>query len=342
VFCEEAGMADDLAVRLVRRPVGVPAADCFEVVTQPVPEPGPGGVLVRNEFFSLDPYMRGRMSDAKSYAAPYELGEIMHGDAVGTVTDSADSALPPGTTVAHGEGWRTWSAGPASRYRVIDTAALAATAYLGPLGMPGMTAYVGLKHIAGVRAGDVVFISAAAGAVGSIAGQIARQLGARRVIGSAGREAKVKALTGEFGFDAAFNYKDGDLARQLRRAADGRIDVYFDNVGGEQLEAAITAMARGGRVALCGMLSVYNERELPPGPRNLGMLIGKRLTMRGFLVTDHEDCRGEFEQAMTGWLADGSVRAAETVVTGVASAPEAFLGLLAGTNTGKMLIRVGD
>jgi NADPH-dependent curcumin reductase CurA len=342
VSCEEAGVTDDLAVRLVRRPVGVPAADCFEVGPQPTPEPGPGEVVVRNQFFSLDPYMRGRMSDAKSYAAPYELGEIMHGDAVGVVTASADPALPAGTAVAHGEGWRTWSSGPASRYRAIDTSAVSASAYLGPLGMPGLTAYVGLKHIAGVRAGDVVFVSAAAGAVGSIAGQIASQLGARRVVGSAGSTAKVAALTADFGFDAAFNYKDGDLSGQLRQAAGGRIDVYFDNVGGDQLETAISAMARGGRVALCGMLSVYNETELPPGPRNLGMLIGKRLTMRGFLVTDHEDCRGEFEQAMTGWLADGSVHAAETVVTGVASAPEAFLGLLAGANTGKMLIQVGE
>ena len=335
-------MADDLAVRLGRRPVGVPALDCFEVVTQPVPEPGPGEVVVRNQFFSLDPYMRGRMSDAKSYAAPYELGEIMHGDAVGIVTASADPSLPAGTAVAHGEGWRTWSAGPAGHYRPVDTSTVPATAYLGPLGMPGMTAYVGLQHIAGVRAGDVVFISAAAGAVGSVAGQIARQLGARRVVGSAGSAAKVKTLTGELGFDAAFNYKDGDLAGQLRRAADGRVDVYFDNVGGDQLETAISAMARGGRIALCGMISVYNETELPPGPRNLGMLIGKRLTMRGFLVTDHEDCRDEFEHAMTGWLADGSVRATETVVTGVGSAPEAFLGLLAGSNTGKMLVRVED
>jgi NADPH-dependent curcumin reductase CurA len=334
-------MADDLAVRLARRPVGVPGLDCFEVVSQPVPEPGPGGVVVRNQFFSLDPYMRGRMSDAKSYAAPYELGEIMHGDAVGTVTASDDPALPAGTTVAHGEGWRTWSAGPARLYRAIDTTAVPASAYLGPLGMPGMTAYVGLTEIAPVRKGDVVFISAAAGAVGSVAGQIARQLGARRVVGSAGSAAKVAALTTDFGFDAAFNYKDGDLGGQLRQAAGGRIDVYFDNVGGDQLETAITAMARGGRVALCGMLSVYNATELPPGPRNLGMLIGKRLTMRGFLVTDHEDCRDEFERAMAGWLADGSVHAAETVVPGVAAAPEAFLGLLSGTNTGKMLIQVG-
>jgi len=200
---------------------------------------------------------------------------------------------------------------------------------------------VGLTQIAPVRPGDVVFISAAAGAVGSVVGQIARRLGAHRVIGSAGSKAKVAALTSDFGFDAAFNYKDGDLGGQLRQAAGGRIDVYFDNVGGDQLEAAITAMARGGRIALCGMLSVYNATELPPGPRNLGMLIGKRLTMRGFLVTDHEDCRDEFERAMAGWLADGSVHAAETVVAGVAAAPEAFLGLLSGANTGKMLIQVG-
>jgi NADPH-dependent curcumin reductase CurA len=329
-----------LAVRLARRPQGVPTPDCFEVVAQPVPGLADGEVVVRNEFFSLDPYMRGRMSDAKSYAAPYELGEIMHGDAVGRVVASGDPSVPVGASVVHGDGWRAWSAGPAARYRVVDTAKLSPTAYLGPLGLPGFTAYVGMKHIAGVREGDVVFVSAAAGAVGSLAGQVSRQLGAGRVVGSAGSAAKVALLTGELGFDAAFNYKDGNLAGQLRAAANGRIDVYFDNVGGEQLEVAIGAMARWGRIALCGMISVYNETALPPGPSNLGMLIGKRLAMRGFLVTDHENLRGEFEQAMTGWLSDGSVRTAETVVTGVRDAPLAFTDLFTGGNTGKLLVRV--
>jgi NADPH-dependent curcumin reductase CurA len=329
-----------LAVRLARRPQGVPAPDCFEVVSQPMPELVAGEVVVRNEFFSLDPYMRGRMSDARSYAAPYELGEIMHGDAVGRVVASGDPAVPVGASVVHGDGWRSWSAGPAARYRVVDTAKLSPTAYLGPLGLPGFTAYVGMKDIAGVRDGDVVFVSAAAGAVGSLAGQVARQLGASRVVGSTGSAAKVALLTSDLGFDAAFNYKDGNLAGQLREAASGRIDVYFDNVGGEQLEVAIGGMARWGRIALCGMISVYNETALPPGPSNLGMLIGKRLVMRGFLVTDHEDLRGEFEQAMAGWLADGSVRTAETVVTGVEHAPQAFTDLFTGANTGKLLVRV--
>jgi NADPH-dependent curcumin reductase CurA len=329
-----------LAVRLARRPQGVPTPDCFEVVSQPMPELAAGELVVRNEFFSLDPYMRGRMSDARSYAAPYELGEIMHGDAVGRVVASDDPAIPAGASVVHGDGWRAWSAGPAARYRVVDTAKLSPTAYLGPLGLPGFTAYVGMKDIAGVREGDVVFVSAAAGAVGSLAGQVARRLGAGRVVGSAGSAAKVALLTGELGFDAAFNYKDGNLAGQLRAAASGRIDVYFDNVGGEQLEVAIGAMARWGRIALCGMISVYNETVLPPGPGNLGMLIGKRLNMRGFLVSDHEDLRGEFERAMTGWLLDGSVRTAETVVTGVQNAPQAFTSLFTGGNTGKLLVQV--
>jgi NADPH-dependent curcumin reductase CurA len=337
-----AALGDGIAVRLARRPHGVPTSDCFEVVSQPAPVLGAGEVIVRNEFFSLDPYMRGRMSDARSYAAPFELGAIMPGDAVGTVVASDDPALPAGAHVVHTDGWRVWSAGKAGRYRVVDTTRVSPSAYLGPLGLPGLTAYVGMKDIAGVRDGDVVFVSAAAGAVGSVAGQIARQLGARRVVGSAGSAAKVAALTTSLGFDAAFNYRDGDLAAQLRRAADGRIDVYFDNVGGAQLEVAISAMAHFGRIALCGMISVYNETTLPPGPGNLGMLIGKRLTMRGFLVTDHEDRRSEFERAMSGWLADGSVRTTETVVTGVECAPDAFLGLLGGANTGKMLVAVGD
>jgi NADPH-dependent curcumin reductase CurA len=335
-----AGQGSGLAVRLVRRPQGVPAPDCFEVVSQPVPELVAGEVVVRNEFFSLDPYMRGRMSDARSYAAPYELGEIMHGDAVGRVIASGDPAIPVGASVVHSDGWRAWSSGPAARYRVVDTAKLSPTAYLGPLGLPGFTAYVGMKHIAGVREGDVVFVSAAAGAVGSLAGQVARQFGADRVVGSAGSAAKVALLTGELGFDAAFNYKDGNLAGQLRTAANGRIDVYFDNVGGEQLEAAIGAMARFGRIALCGMISLYNETVLPPGPSNIGMLIGKRLAMRGFLVSDHESLHEEFEQVMTGWLSDGSVRTAETVATGVEHAPQAFADLFTGGNTGKLLVRV--
>jgi NADPH-dependent curcumin reductase CurA len=337
-----ADLGPGLAVRLARRPQGVPAPDCFEVVSQPMPELVAGEVVVRNEFFSLDPYMRGRMSDAKSYAAPYEVGEIMHGDAVGQVVASGDPAIPVGASVVHGDGWRAWSAGPADRYRVIDTSKLSPTAYLGPLGLPGFTAYVGMKDIAGVREGDVVFVSAAAGAVGSLAGQVARQLGATCVVGSAGNAAKVALLTSDLGFDAAFNYKDGNLAAQLRAAANGRIDVYFDNVGGEQLEVAIGAMARWGRIALCGMISVYNETALPPGPRNLGMLIGKRLAMRGFLVSDHEDLREGFEQAMTGWLSDGSVRTTETVVTGVQNAPQAFTSLFTGGNTGKLLVRVED
>jgi NADPH-dependent curcumin reductase CurA len=337
-----ADLRDGVAVRLARRPQGVPTLDCFEIAAQPVPARADGEILVRNEFLSLDPYMRGRMSDARSYAAPYELGEIMHGNAVGKVVVSDDPAMPVGASVLHEDGWRVWSAGPVGRYRVIDTAGLSPTAYLGPLGLPGMTAYVGMKYIAEVREGDVVFVSAAAGAVGSLAGQIARQLGARRVVGSAGSDAKVALLVEELGYDAAFNYKNGDLAAQLRRAANGRIDVYFDNVGGDHLEVAITAMARWGRIALCGMISVYNEATLPPGPGNLGMLIGKRLAMRGFLVGDHGSRREEFEKAMTGWLADGSVRLPETVVPGVERAPEAFIGLLGGANTGKMLVRVGE
>jgi NADPH-dependent curcumin reductase CurA len=328
-----------VAIRLARRPEGTPTMDCFDISVQPAPQPGDAEVLVRNSYISVDPYMRGRMSDAKSYVAPFELDEIMVGEAVGVVYHSDVDSIPVGATVTHHQGWRTYAAGAAKEFRVVDASQVPASAYLGALGMPGMTAYIGMRHIAQVREGDKVFVSAAAGAVGSVAGQIARLCGASRVVGSAGSPEKIAHLVDELGYDAAFNYKDGDIRRQLRSIID-RIDVYFDNVGGEQLEAAISTMAQNGRIALCGAISVYNATSMPPGPRNLTMLIGKRLTLRGFLVSDHESARAEFEREMTGWVVAGSLHLPETVVDGVANAPEAFLGLLRGENTGKMLIRV--
>lgn len=328
------------AVRLVRRPQGSPTLDCFAVEEQSPVAPGDGEVLVRNHYLSVDPYMRGRMSDAKSYTPPYELGAVMLGGAVGVVVESRCDGLRPGTAVLHDYGWRDWATGPAASFRALPPGSASLSAYLGALGMPGMTAYAGIIDVASVRPGDVVLVSGAAGAVGSLAGQIAKQRGAGRVVGSAGSDKKVAYLLDELGFDAAFDYHGGP-AKDLIREHAGKLDVFFDNVGGEQLEAAISAMNPFGRIAICGAISLYNSGELPPGPRNLGMLAGKRLTLRGFLVSDFEPRREEFERAMAGWLRAGKVRLRETIVEGVENMPEAFLGLFRGDNVGKMLVRTG-
>jgi NADPH-dependent curcumin reductase CurA len=326
------------AVRLVRRPVGSPTLDCFRVEVDEVDAPAQGEVLVRNHYLSVDPYMRGRMSGAKSYVAPFELGAVMLGGAVGIVEVSGDAGLPTGTAVVHDYGWRDWAIGPANAFRPIQSGLAPLSAFLGALGMPGLTAYVGIVDVSEVTPGDVVYVSGAAGAVGSVAGQVARLRGASRVVGSAGSKEKVAYLIDELGFDGAFNYRDGTI-KDLIKEHVGKIDVFFDNVGGEQLEAAISAMNPFGRVAVCGAISLYNAVEPPSGPRNLGMLAGKRLTLRGFLVGDFEYRRAEFERAMSGWLRQGEVRLNETVVDGVENMPEALIGLFSGGNVGKMLVR---
>lgn len=327
-------------VHLVRRPQGEPVPEDFALVETEFGEPAPGRVLIRNAWLSVDPYMRGRMNDVKSYVPPFKLGEAMEGGAVGTVVASADESVPVGTTVVHMAGWREYAEIPAKYARPIDTGVAPAQAYLGVLGSTGLTAYVGLTEIAPVKEGDTVFVSGAAGAVGSVAGQVARKLGAARVVGSAGGPEKTARLTGEYGFDAAIDYRLGDLEGQLKAAAPDGVDVYFDNVGGDHLRAAIARLNVGGRVALCGAISQYNATSPVPGPDNLALAIGKRLSLRGFIVTDHLALAPAWAGQAAGWLADGSLRAEETVVDGVQNAVEAFLGLLRGANTGKMLIRL--
>lgn len=327
-------------VRLVSRPVGWPSPENFELAGSDVPEVGEGQVRVRNVVMSVDPYMRGRMSDAKSYAEPYALGEAMHGGAVGVVEESRAEGVAVGDHVLHGLGWREVAVLDASAVRVVDTTIASASAYLGVLGMTGLTAYAGLTRVAGLKEGDVVFVSGAAGAVGSVVGQVAKALGASRVIGSAGSDEKVRHLIDDLGFDAAFNYKDGRVSDLLRQAAPEGIDVYFDNVGGDHLEAAIGSLRLGGRIAICGAISVYNNTEPAPGPRNLARLIQTRGTITGFLVGDHWDLAGEYARKAAGWLADGSLTTRETFADGIDHAVDAFLGVLRGENTGKMLVRL--
>lgn len=324
-------------VVLASRPQGAPVPGNFRLEEAELPEPGPGQVLVANRWMSVDPYMRGRMNDVESYVPPFRVDRPLDGGAVGEVVASAAPELPVGTTVLHGSGWREHALLDAGAATAVDPSLAPEPAYLGVLGMPGLTAYAGLLGAARFRPGDTVFVSGAAGAVGSLVGQIARLSGAARVIGSAGSPQKVRRLL-ELGFDAAFDYHDGPVLPQLRQAAPEGIDVYFDNVGGEHLEAAISVLNTRGRVCLCGAISQYNATEPPAAPRNLALAIGKMLSLQGFLVGGHQDMAPEFRGKMAGWLASGEIVWDQTVREGLEEAPQAFIDLLAGANTGKMVV----
>ncbi len=328
-------------IHLAARPEGWPTPENFAVVTTELPEPGDGQLLVRNRYMSVDPYMRPKMNDVKSYTPPYEVGKALYGAAIGEVVESRVDGVAPGDLVLHELGWREHAVVDAKAARRLDPVpGVSVSHFLGALGGTALTAYVGLLDVAAFQPGETVFVSGAAGAVGSMVGQFARLRGAKRVIGSAGSPEKVAHLTGKLGFDAAFDYHDGHLYRQLAGLAPEGVDVYFDNVGGEHLEAAIGNMNLHGRVAVCGSVSQYNAKEPPPGPRNLSLLVGKRLTLRGFLVFDHYDRFPDMIREVSGWLASGDLVADETIVDGgVDAAVDAFLGLLRGENTGKMVVR---
>jgi NADPH-dependent curcumin reductase CurA len=337
------GTATAREVHLVRRPHGMPDPDDFAVVDRDLGEPGDGEVLVAVRYFSVDPYMRGRMNDVPSYVPPFALDEPMDGRAVGEVIASRSDDVTVGDVVTCNLAWRTHGVVPArSVQQVAPPEGVDPRAYLGVLGVPGLTAWVGLLDKAAFREGDSVFVSGAAGAVGSLVGQLAKLKGASRVVGSAGSADKVAWLTGELGYDAAFNYKDGPVVDQLREAMPDGVDVYFDNVGADHLEAAIACANDFARVAACGAIAHYNDTDdaPTPGPANLFQIVKKRLTIQGFIVTDSMDRMRPFLSEVTPWVADGRVRFAETVVEGVDHAVEAFQGLLRGENTGKMLVAV--
>ena len=312
----------------------MPTAANFELATVEIGSPGEGQVLVRNLIMSVDPYMRGRMNDVKSYVPPFALGVAMQGDSIGEVLESTAADFVPGDIVQSFFGWREYFVADATTLRKVDPAVQPRSAWLGVLGVTGFTAWAGLQMV-DVKAGDRVFISGAAGGVGIVAGQLARQRGCT-VIGSAGSADKVALLTGQLGFDAAFNYRDGKLYDQLMAASPKGIDVYFDNVGGAHLEAALSALRPFGRVAACGSISGYNEPT--PGPRNMAMIIGKRLTIRGFIVSDFEPQRAQFMADVGPLFASGALQALETSVQGIENAPAALLSLFSGGNTGKMLV----
>jgi NADPH-dependent curcumin reductase CurA len=323
---------------LASRPSGWPTAENFAFTEVPRLELADGQVRVRNLFMSVDPYMRGRMNDTKSYMPPFKVGEPLEGAAIGAVIESRSPDLAVGGLVMHVFGWRDEAVLDAKQAQKLEPIpGLSPSAYLGVLGIPALTAYVGLLDIVSLKPGDVVFVSGAAGAVGSVAGQIAKLKGASLVIGSAGSEEKVRWLR-EIGFDATFNYKDAPVYEQLREAAPDGIDVYFDNVGDDHLEAAMSALRRGGRVAMCGAIANYNATEPVSGPRNMGLIITKRLMLRGFIVTDHMGRTADMIADVTGWLREGKLQHAETIIEGLDQAPEAFLSLLRGGNTGKMVV----
>ena len=326
-------------IRLAARPRGAPVASDFELAEVELPDPGDGEIVVRNAYVSVDPYMRGRMNDAKSYVPPFALGEPLRGGAVGQVIASRNDRWPEGAWVQHDLGWREAAVLDGRGVRAVDPAVAPVSTALGVLGMTGLTAYVGIDDIGGVGEGDTVFVSGAAGAVGSLAGQLARLRGAR-VIGSAGSAEKLAWLE-ELGFDAAFDYHETTPRAALRDLAPDGIDVYFDNVGGETLEAAIGALERHGRIVACGSIAGYNATEPVPGPRNMFMVVTKRLRMQGFIVFDHFDRLGAFLAEVAPRVADGTIGYRETIVDGIERAPEAFLALFSGENVGKMLVRVG-
>jgi NADPH-dependent curcumin reductase CurA len=326
-------------IRLVARPAGLPGEDLFEVAETAIPDPAPGQLLIRNAYFSVDPYMRPRMNDVRSYVSPFTLGEAMTGGAVGRVAVSRHYSFEEGDWVLHSLGWREWALSEASRVRRIDPGIAPISTALGVLGMPGFTAYHGLFEIGRPEPGETVFVSGAAGAVGSAAGQMAKIAGCR-VVGSAGSAQKLEWLR-ELGFDEVFDYRERPVHHSLAEAAPDGIDIYFDNVGGDHLEAAIGQLRPYGRIVACGSISRYNDVELAAGPRNLFMMFTKRLRMQGYIITDHYDGFPEFVARAQEWVRDGRLRYRETVVDGIEKAPAALLGLFRGENVGKMLVQVG-
>jgi len=329
-------------IRLKRRPEGLPKPSDFELVETPIPTPGPGQVLVRNIYMSVDPYMRGRMTDRKSYVPPFQIGETMSGGAVGQVVESnGHPKFHKGDYVSSIEGWREWFVSGGSGMMKIDPELAPIQAYLGTFGMPGLSAYAGLLRVGELKEGDRVFVSAASGAVGSIVCQIAKNKGCT-VVGSAGSDDKCAWLKDVARADDAINYKTcGDLTQAVRKAMPEGIDVYFENVGGAHLDAALANMRLFGRIALCGMIDQYNATALPEGPHNFVTVIGLRLTLRGFIVTDYADMRPDFLRDMGAWAKEGKLKWHETILDGIERAPEAFIGLFTGANFGKMLVRLG-
>lgn len=325
-------------IRLSSRPDGMPTASNFELVIAEVPPVPDGGVLRKTIYLSLDPYMRGRMSDAKSYAASVALGDVMCGHTVSQVVESRNPQFPAGSIVAGYDGWQEFAASDGTDIRAIDPKAAPIRTAISVLGMPGMTAYVGLLDIAQMKPGDTVVVSAASGAVGSVVGQLAKIKGGRAV-GIAGSVDKCRYVVDELGFDACINYKTDDLVPALTAACPDGIDVDFENVGGEVLAAILRVLNRGARIALCGMISEYNATA-PTGGPSLRSLLVNRAMIKGFIVSDHFDRFAAFLHECTPLVASGRLKHREDIVQGLEQAPSALIGLFEGRNFGKLIVRV--
>ena len=336
-------MADDTARQwiLSSRPTGEPTHENFDLETVDRPDPGPDEVLVRTRYLSVDPYMRGRMRDAESYAEPWAVGEPMRAGVVGEVVESNHDGLEAGDVVTGTLLWADYAVADAEELRRVDPDLAPVSTALGVLGMPGVTAYFGTTDVAEPCPGDTVVVSAAAGAVGSVAGQLSSLAGGR-VVGIAGSDEKCAWLTDDMGFDAAVNYREDDLEAALAQACPEGVDVYFDNVGGPVTDAVWPLLNVRSRVAVCGQIALYNATDRPTGPRKLTQLIQTRARVEGFLVGDYEDRWGEAIERLAGFLETGDLEYRENVVAGLENAPDAFLGLFEGANIGKQLVKVAN
>jgi len=332
-------MTENTQILFKSRPTGWVDASHFQVAKGPIAKPASGEVLIRNIFMSLDPYMRGRMREQKSYAPGFELGQVLQAGAVGEVIESNDRSLAVGDLVEGRLGWETHSVAKAANVNKVDGNVGSLSHYLGVLGMPSMTAWVGLRDIGQPKAGETVYVSAASGAVGQVAGQIAKLQGCY-VAGSAGSDAKVAYIKDELGFDAAFNYQTATaLSDALAQACPEGIDVYFENVGGAMLDAVLLNVNPYARIVACGMISQYNL-EKPEGVHNLGTIVGNKVRLQGFIVSDHMHLKAEFMAEMSGWLAAGKIKYREDITQGIENAPSAFIGMLKGENFGKQVVQI--
>ncbi len=325
-------------VRLKSRPAGEPTAGNFEIADGPVPAPGDGDVLRRTIYLSLDPYMRGRMNDAASYATPVKIGEVMGGHTVSEVVESRHPGFTKGDLVTGYDGWQAYGISNGKDLRTLDPKAVPISTAIGVLGMPGMTAFVGLMDIGQPEPGETVVVSAASGAVGAVVGQLATLKGCRAV-GIAGSADKCRYVVEELGFDACINYKTDELVPALKAACPNGVDIYFENVGGAVFAAVLRVINKGARIPLCGIISEYNATGNPAGP-NLRPLLVQRATIKGFIVSDHADRAPAFLQEVAPLVVSGRIKYREDIVEGLDNAPSAFIGLLQGKNFGKLMVRV--
>lgn len=332
--------------RLKARPMGMVKESDFEYVEEPVPELGAGEFLIRNIYLAFEPAMRGWLNDVKSYVPPVQIGEVMRASAVGQVVESRNPDFQPGDFVSGMFGWQQYAVsdgkpGPMGRLSKVPDG-VAPELMLSALGGTGLTAYFGMLDIGKPQKGDVVVVSGAAGATGSVAGQIARIKGASKVVGIAGGPEKCRWLVDELGFDAAIDYKSEDVRGRLRQECPDGINVFFDNVGGQILDDALLNMALFGRVVLCGGISSYNEEELPPGPKNYMQLVIRRCNMQGFILIDYLDRAGEALADLSRWIQEGRLKHAEDIQEGFENTPKTFLRLFQGKNLGKQLLKVAE